>query len=145
VLTVLDGQELRFEWTEAQQSSAPADAIIHRPDPASRVFQLETSARFDCLQLTPGFVLDLGQAARATLSVKNGCGQAVSLANPRTRLGVADFALSTTLPIDVAAGDSRQLSVDFTRGAQGLREDVLFVDVTQAATTLRYPITLRAQ
>src|SRR3954470_16340831 len=32
-LIVTDGQELRFEWVNAGEHSAPADAIVSRPDP----------------------------------------------------------------------------------------------------------------
>ena len=144
VLVVLDGQELRFEWQQGDQGSAPADAIIHRPNPAGTAYQVVPSPRFDCLQLAPGFVLDLGTSPQATLHVQNGCTEAVSLANPRTRLGLADFTLSTALPLEIAAGTSGELSVEFAAGAAGQREDVLFVDVSNAGTTIRYPITLRA-
>jgi hypothetical protein len=144
-LIVTDGQELRFEWVNAGEHSAPADAIVSRADPMSQTFALSAAPRFDCLKLSPGFALDFGTTAQATLSLQNGCSQAVSVSNPRTRLGLADFAVSTTLPIDVAAGSSTELTVDFTRSAQGPREDVLFVDVTSAGSTIRYPITLRTE
>jgi hypothetical protein len=144
-LVALDGQELRFEWVDGSQHSAPADAIVSRPDPMGPAYTATASPRFDCLKLSPGFALDFGTAARATLSLENGCSNTVTLANPRTRLALADFGLSTALPIDVPAGSSSQLSVDFTRAAQGLREDILFVDVTSAGSTIRYPITLRTE
>jgi hypothetical protein len=144
-LLVTDGQELRFEWANGAERSEPADAIITRPDPEGPTFSLTPSPRFDCLKLTPGHVLDFGAAAQATFSIKNGCRDAITLANPRTRLGLADFSLSSQLPPELAAGKSTSLSVDFTRGAAGLREDVLFVDVTLADTTIRYPVTLRAE
>jgi hypothetical protein len=60
-------------------------------------------------------------------------------------VSLSDFALPATLPQDIAAGQSAQIEVDFTRGAAGLREDVLFIDVSLAKTTLRYPITLWAE
>jgi hypothetical protein len=144
-LIVTDGQELRFEWVNGKQRSAPADAIVSRPDPMGQTFSLAASPRFACLKLTPGYVLDFGAAAQATLTVQNSCDSAVTLENPRTRLALGDFALTGQLPPQVAAGKSASISVDFTRGATGLREDVLFVDITLDATTLRYPITLRAE
>jgi hypothetical protein len=143
-LIVTDGQELRFEWVNGAEHSAPADAIISRSDPLGQLFRLTPSARFACLALTPGFALDFSGMAQATLGIENGCDDAVQLSNPRSRLTLADFALPATLPADVPAGESTQISVDFTRGAAGLREDVLFLDVTLTGTTIRYPIALRA-
>src|SRR3954471_18081298 len=89
-LLVTDGQELRFEWLNGADRSEPADAIISRPDPIMPAFSLTEAPRFDCLTLTPGYVLDFGTATQATFSLKNGCKSAVTLANPRTRLALAD-------------------------------------------------------
>ena len=58
---------------------------------------------------------------------------------------LADFALPDSLPLDIAAGDSAELAVGFTRGTAGLREDVLLIDTTLGAETIRYPVTLRAE
>ena len=144
-LIATDGQELRFEWVNGDQRSAPADAIVSRPDAMGAAFTVAASQRFDCLKLEPGYVLDFGAAAQATFRLENGCSGALTLENPRTRLALTDFAVSGQLPPRVAAGKSASISVDFTRAAAGLREDVLFVDVTLDTTTLRYPITLRAE
>jgi hypothetical protein len=144
VVIASDGQELRFEWLKGSQRSLPADAIVVKPDPAAMLLGVTPSPRFECVSFTPGPVLDFGVAASATLVVENRCAEDVSLANPRTRLTLADFQLSSALPRAIGAGQSAELSVDFTRAAMGLREDILFVDVTLAGTTIRYPITLRA-
>jgi hypothetical protein len=144
-LIVADGQELRFEWVNGAEHSAPADGIISRSDPLGQSFRLTPAARFACLALTPGFALDFSGTAHATLGIENGCDDAVQLSNPRSRLTLADFALPATLPADIPAGESAEITVDFTRGAAGLREDVLFFDATLAGTTIRYPVTLRAQ
>jgi hypothetical protein len=144
-LIVSDGQELRFEWVKGSEHSAPADAIVSRPDPLSQVFQLRIAPRFACLRLSPGLALDFGAETRATLGVENGCSDAVTFANPRTRLALPDFALPATPPSNVAPGESAQIEVDFTRSTAGLREDVLFLDVTVADQTIRYPITLRTE
>jgi hypothetical protein len=142
-MIVTDGQELRFEWVDGSERSAPADGIVSRPDPVGQLFKINAAPRFACLKLSPGFVLDFS-GTHATLGVENACDSAVTLTNPRRRLGLADFALPAT-PLDIAAGESAEIGVDFTRGAAGLREDVLFFDVTLAGTTIRYPITLRAE
>lgn len=144
-LIVSDGQELRFEWVNGAQRSAPADGIVSRPEPLGQFFQITVAPRFACLKLTPGFVLDFSAATRATLGVENTCDDVITFTNPRSRLSLADFALPATPPAEVAAGESAQIAVDFARGAAGPREDVLFIDVTLAATTIRYPITLRAE
>jgi hypothetical protein len=141
----LDGEELRFEWADGERRSAPADARVLAPDPAANAFQLQPSQRFDCLRLEPGFVLDFtGDAPEAALTLRNDCDAAINLDNARSRLGLADFALPDNLPLDIAPGDSAELVVAFARSAASLREDILFVDVTLDAATIRYPITLRA-
>ena len=142
-MIVSDGQELRFEWVNGAERSAPADAIVSRPNPAGQFFQIALAPRFACLKLSPGFVLDFS-GAHATLGVENACDNAVTFTNPRSRLGLADFAMPATPP-DIAPGESAEIGVDFTRGAAGLREDVLFLDVTLAGETIRYPVTLRAE
>jgi hypothetical protein len=144
-LIVTDGQELRFEWVNGREHSAPADAIISRPDPLRPEFDLIIAQRFACLKLSPGFALDFSDETHATLGVENDCTEAVTFANPRSRLALPDFALPATPPSDVAPGASTQIDVDFTRSAAGLREDVLFLDVTLAGETIRYPITLRSE
>jgi hypothetical protein len=144
-LIVTDGQELRFEWVNGTEHSAPADAIISRPDPLGESYRVTPAPRFACLELSPGFALDFNGTTHATLGVENACDEAVQLSNPRRRLALPDFALSSTVPTEVGPGESAQIGADFTRSATGLREDVLFIDVTLADTTIRYPITLRAE
>lgn len=144
-LIVTDGQELRFEWLDGATRSAPSDAIISRSDPLGQTFAVTLAPRFACLKLVPGFVLDFSGHTRATLGVENGCDDAVTLRNPRSRLAMPDFTLPATPTDAVAPGESTEIGVDFTRAAAGLREDVLFFDVTLAGRTIRYPITLRAE
>ena len=143
-LVVTDGQELRFEWVSGAEHSAPADAIISRADPLGQDFRLTPAPRFACLKIIPGFVLEFNETNHLTLGIENACNEPVQLSNPRARLSLADFALPATVPSDVPTGESTELAVDFTRSASGPREDVFFIDVTLAGTTIRYPITLRA-
>lgn len=140
-----NGQELRFEWVKDGQRSAPADAIVERPDPAVMVLRVTPAPRLSCLKLTPGFVLNFSGNGTATLSVENGCASGVTLQNPRTRTNLGDFAVTSAFPRSIPAGESASVDVTFTRAAAGLREEVLLVDVVQDATTFRYPITLRAE
>lgn len=144
-LIVTDGQELRFEWVNGTEHSAPADALIARQDPMGQDFRLTPAPRFACLQLIPGFALELNDTTRATLGIQNDCDDLVQLSNPRSRLDLPDFVLPASVPAEVPSGESTELAVDFTRSATGPREDVFFIDVTLAGTTIRYPITLRAE
>jgi len=140
-----DGQELRFEWVKDAQRSAPADAIVQRPDPAVMVLRVMPAPRLACLQLTPGYVLSFDGDGTAALGVENGCATDVTLQNFRTRTNLADFAVSPGPARSIPAGQSVSVDVSFTRAAAGLREEVLFIDIVQGGTTLRYPITLRAE
>jgi hypothetical protein len=144
VVLAVDGQELRFEWTKDAQRSAPADGIAHLSDPTAELLTVEPSPRFDCVTLEPGYALDFAADSSQTLRISNGCDDALSVGNSRSRLGLTDFSLSRTLPVQVLPGETAELDFGFTRSADGLREDVLFLDLTQGAQTIRYPITLRA-
>jgi hypothetical protein len=145
IVSVIDGEELRFEAVTGELRSEPADAIFVLDDPLSGAFHLAPAERFACLKLEPGYRLDITGATRATLSLENGCASPLTLDNPRSRLALPDFTLDTAPPIEVAAAASTELTVDFAPAAPGVREDVLFIDVTLDGTTLRYPFTLRAE
>ncbi len=141
VVNVTSGQELRFDWQRGAERGEPQDALfVITPPP----FHLVPSQRFDCVRLTPGFSVDFGQTVTQALVVENDCTSSVTLGSPRARLGLADFALETALPIDVAAGDTTTLALSFTRAQTTVREDTLFFDVVRDGTTIRYPITLLA-
>jgi hypothetical protein len=141
---VTNGEELRFEWLLGARRSSAADALFVKTQPAANVFTLEPSPRFDCLKLTPADTLDFDSAAQASLTLENNCPEPLALSNARARLGLTDFALQTQPATALEPGTKSELVVDFTRSQAGLREDVLLLDVTRAATTIRYPITLRA-
>jgi hypothetical protein len=139
------GDELRFEWVKDGVHSEPADGIVLEKPAAARTLGVRPSARFDCVTLAPGYALDLSSETSRTLTIQNDCDQSVTLANPRARLGLTDFSLSQTLPLELAANERSELSFVFTRAQDGPREDVWFVDVTLGAESVRYPITLRAE
>ena len=144
-IVVMDGEELRFEWQQGTQRSAPADALFVKPDPAQPAFTLEPSPRFDCLTLEPGYVVEFAATGSANLALENGCSEALTLDNARLRIGLPDFALQTALPLTIAAGERSDLAVDFTGDPALFSEDTLLVDVTLGADTIRYPITLSTQ
>jgi hypothetical protein len=142
VVFVSNGEELRFEWVKGAERSAPADAVFVRPDPAAPTVALTASPRFDCLQVTPGYVLPFAGDS-AVLGFENDCDEAVTLENLRTRLGTPDFALPAAPP-EIAPGASVELTINLQPNTARGREDVLLIDVTLGADTLRYPITLRS-
>lgn len=141
---VADGEELRFEAVLDGARSAPADAIFVADSADGRAFHLDAAPRFECLRLEPGYALDFA-AERGLLSLSNDCASPLTLENPRLRGGAPDFALETSLPLDVPAQGSAALSFNFTRSAVGFREDILLFDVALDGTTIRYPVTLRAE
>lgn len=141
---VTSGQELRFEWVDGQRRSAPADAFFIKADPMQPGFELQPSPRFDCLTLSPPHALEFSEAGSATLTITNDCDDAVTLANPRARIGLPAFTVPTELPA-LTSGESSELVVDFDGGnPAALDEDTLLFDVTLGADSIRYPITLRA-
>lgn len=144
VVFARSGDELRFEWIKDGRHSEPVDALA-QIDPDLGIVFVQRSSRFDCLILSPGYALDFSTDASRTLTMDNGCGEPVALANPRSRLGLTDFSLDRTLPLDVAPAEAADLGFGFTPAAAGPREDVWFVDVTRGAETQRYPITLRSE
>lgn len=141
-IAVIDGEELRFEAVLDGVRSAPADALFVADSADGRAFHLDAAPRFACLELDYSLELTTGQAS---LDLANGCASAITLDNQRLRLGAPDFALETTLPLEVPAAQSAPLSFGFTRAAAGFREDISLFDVTLDGATIRYPITLRVE
>jgi len=131
------GNELRFEALSEGRRSAPADFIYT----SNAGDQLTPSPRHDCLTLSPGFDLEVPASGVATLRLSNECADAITLATPRFRSAGA-FELATPLPLLVAAGGEGQLELRLSAATPGAAEDVLFLDVTLATRTLRYPIGL---
>jgi hypothetical protein len=138
------GDELRFEWVKDGRHSEPVDALA-QINPDLKLVSVEASPRFDCVTLYPGFALDFSSDAAQTLSVTNRCAEPLTLDNSRTRLGLTDFSVDRTLPLEVAPDETAELGFGFARTVGGLREDVWFVDVTLGAQTMRYPVTLRSE
>lgn len=142
-LIVSSGEELRFEWTDGTERSAPADAFFVKPDPMRAEFELQPSARFECLELSPPYALDFAGADSLTLTLTNDCDDTATLANPRARIGLPAFTLPADLP-SVASGESSEVVVSFDGGDPAVfEEDTLLFDVTLGAETIRYPVTVR--
>jgi hypothetical protein len=132
-----DGNELRFQAVQQGVRSAPVDFIFS----SEGGDQLTPSPRHDCITLEPGFDLDVGSGA-ATLRIQSSCPDAVRIDSPRFRVG-GSFELVTPLPIIVTNAEAT-LEFRLANTAAPASEDILFVDVTTGARTLRYPIGLFA-
>ena len=135
------GDELRFELELDGQRSPPTDAIFLSAGAGVNVMP---APRLSCVSLAPGLVVPFTVDSPRSLSIQNACGGPLALSNNRTRLALPDFSLQTTLPLEIASGASASLAVAFARSAPGEREDVLFIDLTLGAQTIRYPVTLTA-
>jgi len=143
-LPVKLGDELRFEWLLGAERSVPLDALYLADTNGS--FRLQPSPRFDCVKLTPGFVLDFGTAQNATLSLqaRNDCPAELSIDSHSLRRNLPEFSCSTATPLTFAPGTSATLDVSLARTGNAALEDTLFFNLTQAGTTFRYPVTLSA-
>lgn len=143
---VVYGNELRFEWLLGSTRSAPVDALFLKDLHTPADFQLQLSARFDCVSLKPGFLLDFATAQTSTLSVQveNQCAPELSIDSQSLRRMLPDFSPATTLPLTIPTGTSANLDVTFTRMNAAGAEDTLFFNLTQGSTTIRYPVTLWA-
>lgn len=142
-VAVTSGQELRFEWVDGTERSAPADAFFVKADPTKDAFELQPSPRLDCLELAPPYALDFAEAGSVTLTLTNNCDDTLTLANPRARIGLPAFTLPADLPT-LGSGETSELVVSFDGGDPAVfEEDTLLFDVTLDTETIRYPITLR--
>jgi hypothetical protein len=143
---VVFGNELRFEWLLGDTRAAPVDALFLENPQDQYGFLLQPSPRFACVTLSPGFVLDFGAAQRNTLSVEvdNQCQSELSIDSQSLRRMLPDFSPTTTVPLAIPVGTSATLDVSYTRTSDAAVEDTLFFDLTQGATTIRYPVTLSA-
>jgi len=140
-----DGNELRFEWLTADQRSAPSDVLFLQPGSAS--FSLQPSPRFDCVELSPGFVLDFATTAADTvpLQIKNQCASALSIGAVTLRRGSPDFAPVSDAVGAFPPGSVATITVAHTATSANAAEDTLFVSLSQGGTVIRYPITLSAR
>ncbi|HEX3855280.1 MAG TPA: hypothetical protein VHW01_30165 [Polyangiaceae bacterium] len=143
---VVFGNELRFEWQLADARSVPADALFLEDPQAPDGFVLQSSPRFDCVMLSPGFVLDFGAAQSNTLSLQidNQCQNELSVDAQSLRRMLPDFKPATIVPLAISVGSTATLDVTYTRSSNAAVEDTLFFDLTQSSTTIRYPVTLSA-
>jgi hypothetical protein len=140
VVGVASGNELRFQALLGSERSAPIDFVY--TGPASPT--LTPSSRHDCVTLSPGFELVFEVPGARNLTLVNACPNTLGISNPRQRQGLAAFALTSSLPLDVPAASDAALSIEFTAATGKGQEDILFLDLSSQAGVLRYPVTLYA-
>lgn len=135
-VVVSPGDELRFEAIlENQQRSAPLDFVFGTSS-------LTPSERFGCVTLQPGLGLPFAAAGPQRFVLVNDCPTSITVQSASERLSLADFTLTTTLPLAIPAGDSATLSVEFAPSSTPPQQDVLFLVLDDGSRALRYPITL---
>jgi len=137
-LPVNEGDEIRLDWLTDSVRSPPTDVVVTIGASPSGV---ALARRFDCLALTPGFSLSFDTGSEV-LDIRNGCAAAISVSNARLRSSLRDYSVSSALPLLIEPGETGQIAVDFTRSEIGRREDILFLDISQGAELIRYPITV---
>lgn len=130
------GDELRFEVLSADgRRSPPTDASLNND------YTLSRSPRFDCLSFFPPLWVagEAGETVR--LEVENACGSDVGFDSARFRLAPESAAVATPLPLTIAAGERGEIEIVLSDAA-GADDNVLLLDVTSAASTIRYPVTI---
>ncbi len=144
-VAVAYGNELRFEWQLDGKRSIPTDVLFLQDGTSG--FSLQPSARFDCIKLTPGFVLDFAttSADTLTLQIENQCASDLDIGTTTLRRGLPDFVLPTGTPGTIPPSNTAKIAVSYVASSTGLVEDTLFVPLSQGGTTIRYPVTLSAR
>lgn len=136
-IVVGEGEELRFQAISGTRRLAPVDV---RYDARAR---LQPVTRLTCLELDPGYELNLGSGpSAAALGITNSCSGSVQVDNPRQRLSLPEFALISALPASISPGERAVIAVNFAPSTPGEREDILFLDVRATNGSFRYPFTL---
>jgi hypothetical protein len=134
LVTVTPGDELRFEAFRAEYRSDPVDLVFDDgPLPAPR---------HDCITLTPGYLVEFDGSTAESLFIDNQCDSPAVVQDPRFRLGLSDFELTTALPVTIEPSRSTSLRFSFDPQAAGIREDVFFTDIDVNGEVLRYPVGL---
>ncbi len=134
LVSVSPGDELRFEAFRGELRSEPVDRIIDG--------ELTPAPRHDCIALTPGYVVEFDGSTAESLFIDNQCDAPAVVQDPRFRLGLPDFALTTALPVTIEPGRSASLRFSYDPQSSETPEDVFFVDIDVNGEALRYPIGL---
>jgi hypothetical protein len=133
----VSGNELRLIAVLGALRSQPVDLVFSQA-------ALVPSERHACVAVAPGFELVFANANPVPITFTNSCPGEMTLANPRLRLGMADFGFDAGFSVAAPAPGSAVFNVSFVATTSGVREDVLFLDVATSGRSLRYPFTLLA-
>lgn len=130
------GQRFRFQAKDGDARSQPFDLRLSSAGDTA----LGLPAQPGCLVLTPRSWIRLdGPGDARSIVVGNQCPDAVSIAPPRLRRGLAGFTFSAASAIQLAPGAIATITVHASAGSEP--EDLLLLDVT-APVPARRAVTL---
>jgi hypothetical protein len=137
-----DGDVIRMQIATDTRRYEPADYVLGSTGGKSTLVRID---RPTCLGFEPGLEIDF-DASLVQLSVYNDCSDALTLAEPRLRVGTlgTDFELVTLMPVEIGGGLSAGIEIRMTETAARPSEDVLFLDADVGSEQLRYAIGLYA-
>jgi hypothetical protein len=137
-----DGDVIRMQIATDTRRYEPADYVLGSAGGKNTLVRID---RPTCLAFEPGLEIDF-DTSLAQLSVYNDCAEALSLAEPRLRVGTlgTDFELVTLMPVEIGGGLSAGIEIRITQTASRPSEDVLFLDADVGSEQLRYAIGLYA-
>jgi hypothetical protein len=130
------GDEVRLVAAQHGLHSPPVDMLVTQSE-------LTPSPRHECVTVKP-LELRFTAAGSQSFTFENHCSGGVELANLRARLGSPDFSFDKPGAATLEPGHSTTLAVAYAPRIVPPIEDVLFVDVSAAGQTLRYPLGLFA-
>ncbi|MFZ5895414.1 MAG: hypothetical protein ACOY0T_30440 [Myxococcota bacterium] len=98
------------------------------------------SSRPSCFGVTPGLIVGAraGSATRFTFS--NACASAVTVQNPRLRLGLTNFSFDARFNATIAQSANGTFSINVAAATPATEQDIVFVDVNIEGTPIRYPL-----
>jgi hypothetical protein len=129
-------EELRLQARTQDARSQPVDLLLD----ASGTL-VSSPVDFACLTIEPALWLELdGQGDARSIVLTNGCAEALTIAAPRLRRGLAGFTFSPTAPIALGAGEATTVTVRAVTTTQE-DEDVIFFEIV-APTAGRRAITI---
>jgi len=135
LVSVSPGDELRFEAFRGEFRSDPVELVVEST--------LSPAPRHDCVALTPGYLVEFDAGSAESLTIANQCDAPLVVQNPRARLGLPDFELTTPeLPVTIDPRRTASLRFSFDPQQPAPLEDVFFVDLDLNGEVLRYPVGL---
>jgi hypothetical protein len=128
---------LRLQVKTPSARSEPVDLLLD----ASIAGVASAPVDFACLTTDPALWLALdGEGDARSIVLTNGCGEALTIAAPRLRRGLAGLTFSPTAPFSLGAGESTTVTVRAATATEE-DEDVMFFEIV-APTAGRRAITI---